>query len=141
MRAFCACVILSAAATAAGAEGLTFDQAQMLYDAGVPFVDVSPRPNDGAAPHLTIPGALWLEDTGHPGLTDEAHFRLRNGLAAVTQGRPDAAVVLFCTGDCDDGRAAIRHARGWGYATLLTFPDAVSEWHAAGRPLATAPQN
>lgn len=136
-------------ATLAGARVLDTAQAAALWRAkGAAFVDVLPRPPRPAAlpagtvwrdpPHESIPGALWLPNTGFGALTGEAEAYFRAGLAQATGGDRARPLVLFCQRQCWMSWNAARRALAEGYRDVAWFPDGVDGWAEAGLPLVPA---
>lgn len=128
--------------TLAGAEVIGDDAAHALWLSGVVgFVDALPRapkPELPAGtvwhetPHTSIPGALWLPNTGYGELAPETLDYLRAGLEAVTQGDPGAPVVAFCKRDCWMSWNAARRAVELGYTRVFWYPEGVDGWAARG---------
>ncbi|MFV0302203.1 MAG: rhodanese-like domain-containing protein [Paracoccus sp. (in: a-proteobacteria)] len=124
-----------------GAETIDADTAIALHEQGVPFVDVYPRTRrpEGLPEgtiwreprHDTIPGALWLWDTGYERQSGAEKARLENGLAQVTGGDKAAPVVMFCRADCWMSWNAAKRAISWGYTGIRWFPDGTEGWQAA----------
>ncbi len=132
-----------------GARVITATEAVTLHAQGVPFIDAMPRqkrPENlpegtlwNAPPHKTIPGALWLYDTGYESLAPAEQARLQDGLAGVTKGDKAAPVVIFCKTDCWMSWNAAKRAVAWGYTAVLWFPEGVEGWEAeGGGPLVNA---
>lgn len=135
-------------ATLQGARVIDGPQAVRLHDQGVAFVDVYPRQQKPAglppgtlwhaAPHQTIPGAVWLYDTGYQRISPAEAQRLQDGLARVTQGDPARPVVIFCLSDCWMSWNAAKRAVELGYRNVIWFPEGTDGWELAGRDLVTA---
>lgn len=135
-------------ATLAGAEVIGDDAARALWLTGVVgFVDALPRapkPDLPAGtvwhepPHETIPGALWLPNTGYAELAPETLDYLRAGLEAVTQGDPTAPLVIFCKRDCWMSWNAARRAVELGYTRVFWYPGGVDGWTERGWALQEA---
>ena len=135
-------------ATVEGRPGLTAAEAARLHAQGVPFVDVLPRQKrpEGlpqgtiwhVPAHRTIPGAVWLPDTGYDRLAPTEERYLRDGLARVTGGQPAAPLVIFCKRDCWMSWNAAKRALGWGFAGVQWFPGGVEDWQAEGGTLQEA---
>ncbi len=137
------------AATLAGAQVIGTEAAHALWTSGrVGFVDVlprAPRPPDlpagtvwRDAPHETIPGAIWLPNTGYAALADETRDYLLVGLAAVTGGDAAGPVVVFCQRDCWMSWNAAKRAVEHGYRRVYWYPDGVDGWGFDGFPLEPA---
>ncbi len=133
-------------ATLTGARVADTATAAALHAAHVPFVDVLPRQARPAGlppgtvwhekPHGSIPGAIWLPNTGYDRLNPTEEALLRDGLARVA---PDPAVplVIFCKADCWMSWNAAKRAVGWGYTAVWWYPEGTDGWAAAGLPLVT----
>ncbi|MDO5704390.1 MAG: PQQ-dependent catabolism-associated CXXCW motif protein [Paracoccus sp. (in: a-proteobacteria)] len=136
-------------ATLAGARVVDGSQALDLSEQGVPFIDAMPRVTrpKGLPPgtfwrqpvHLTIPGAIWLYDTGYERLAPVEQARLEAGLAAATGGDRAAPVVIFCRADCWQSWNAAKRAVDLGYTGVIWFPTGTDGWlDAGGADLITA---
>lgn len=135
-------------ATLAGAQVADTAQAQVLHADGVPFLDVLPRTPkpeglpEGTVwrepPHETIPGAVWLWNTGYDRLAPAEQARLDAGLTAATKGDKTAPVVIFCKRDCWMSWNAAKRAVAAGYTAVTWYPDGVDGWLEAGGDLVRA---
>ncbi|WP_108500758.1 PQQ-dependent catabolism-associated CXXCW motif protein [Paracoccus indicus] len=129
-------------ATLQGAQVIGGAQALDLHDAGqAVFVDVFPRTlrpeglPEGTIwrepSHQTIPGAIWLWNTGYQALSPEEEARLRDGLTAA-KGQDDRPLVIFCRADCWMSWNAARRAVEWGFSGIHWFPGGTDDWLAEG---------
>ncbi len=128
-----------------GAKVISAPEAIALHDQGVAFVDVYPaqkKPEGlpegtiwNAPPHQTIPGAVWLYDTGYQALAPAEETRLADGLAKVSKGDLNATLVLFCRADCWMSWNAGKRAVALGYRDIRWFPGGTDDWQAAGKAL------
>lgn len=135
-------------ATLAGARVVSPSEAVALHQQGVAFIDVLPRqirPENlpkgtiwRAPPHLTIPGALWLHDTGYQRISPVEGARLAEGLARASHGDKAAPLVIFCKADCWMSWNAAKRAVALGYSGVIWFPEGVEGWQAQGGKLAAA---
>lgn len=135
-------------ATLSGATVIGIDEALALHDRGAAFLDAMPRKTrpeglpEGTIwnepPHQTIPGALWLWNTGYAALAPAEEERLRDGLTRAQEGDPDRPLVIFCRADCWMSWNAARRAVEWGFDPVLWFPGGTDAWEQAGQPLVTA---
>lgn len=134
-------------ATLAGARVITTEQARALHDQGVPFLDVMPRQKRpklpegtiwNAPPHLTIPGAVWLYDTGYDRIAPAEQQRLERGLANATHGDRTAPVVIFCKTDCWMSWNAGKRAVQMGYSGVIWYPEGADGWEFEGGTLVPA---
>ncbi len=134
-------------ATLAGADVLDDSQAHALWETGAAvFIDVlphTPRPPDLPAdmlwnepPRDTIPGAIWLPNTGYQGLSETEMSYFTQGLATASEGRGDAQLVFFCLAECWMSWNAARRALEIGYSQVHWYPQGTDGWAAQGWPLA-----
>lgn len=127
-----------------GAEVIGAERAIAMHEEGAVFIDVYPRTQkpEGLPEgtiwreprHDTIPGAIWLWDTGYDRLAPAEEARLRNGLAEAVGGDRSAPVVIFCRADCWMSWNAAKRAVAMGYAAVNWFPGGTDEWEAALGP-------
>ncbi|ABN76349.1 PQQ-dependent catabolism-associated CXXCW motif protein [Cereibacter sphaeroides] len=132
-------------ATVMGQPGLSPEEAEALHAQGVPFLDVlphAPRPEglpEGTVwrekPHMTIPGATWLPNTGYKALAEPDAAYLRQGLERATAGDPAADVVVFCKRECWMSWNVAKRAMEWGYSGIHWFPGGVEAWQDLGGDL------
>lgn len=124
-----------------GAETIDADAAIALHDQGVAFIDVYPRTRkpEGLPEgtiwreprHDTIPGAIWLWDTGYDRQSEAEKARLETGLNGATGGDKAAPVVIFCRADCWMSWNAAKRAVSWGYTGVRWFPTGTDGWQEA----------
>jgi PQQ-dependent catabolism-associated CXXCW motif protein len=129
-------------ATLQGATVIDAAQAMRLHADGVPVLDVLPRKTrpeglpEGTIwrepPHETIPGAVWLWDTGWEALAPAEQSRLERGLEQASGGDWAAPLVIFCRSDCWMSWNAARRAVALGYTGIHWFPGGIEGWLAAG---------
>lgn len=135
--------------TLKGARVLDVAAAEALWRGGsAAFVDVMPRPPRPPnlppgtlwrdRPRLSIPGSVWLPDTGYGALAPAVEDYFRRGLATASGGDPDKLLVLFCERDCWMSWNAARRALALGYRSVAWFPDGTQGWESAGLPLVSA---
>lgn len=132
-------------ATLTGATVLDPQGAHDLWQAGTAaFVDLlpnPPRPDNLPAgtvwrdkPRHSIPGAVWLANTGYGALAPVMEDYFRAGLARVSGGDRDHPLVFFCLADCWMSWNAARRAVGYGYSHVNWFPAGTDGWAAGGWP-------
>ena len=135
--------------TLQGATVVDAAQALRLHAEGVSFLDVLPRKKrpeglpEGTIwrepPHDTIPGAIWLSDTGWEALAPAEQARLERGLEQATGGDRARPLVIFCRSDCWMSWNAARRAVALGYTAVHWFPGGIEGWQqAGGAPLVRA---
>lgn len=134
-------------ASLAGASVIGTEEAARLWRSGeAAFIDVlpqAPRPElpEGTVwrdpPHPTIPGALWLPNTGYQALSPAEEEYLAAGLAAASKGRHDRPLVIFCFSDCWMSWNAAKRAVALGYTDVRWFPDGIDAWQFEALPIET----
>lgn len=134
-------------ATLAGARVLTTGQAEAIWRSGsAAFVDVLPRPpkppNLPAGtiwrdkPRLSIPGSIWLPDTGYGTLAAATEDFLRTGLVRASGGNRAKQLVIYCLADCWMSWNAAKRALSYGYSNVAWYPEGTDGWQRADLPLA-----
>lgn len=112
------------------------------------FIDVTPVEGGVRDPvtgvwtlseaHLTIPGALWLPETGRAPVDAELWRALETGIAAARRAAPGLPVILFCRIDCWMSWNAARRLAQGGIGKVHWLAEGTDGWHAAGRALVPA---
>ncbi|WP_245804624.1 rhodanese-like domain-containing protein [Erythrobacter tepidarius] len=112
------------------------------------FIDVMPAeggvrdPVSGvwslSQPHLTIPGAVWLPETGRAPVDEDLWAALEARIATARAAAPDTPVILFCRSDCWMSWNAARRLALRGIGNVHWLPEGTDGWHAAGRALVAA---
>lgn len=134
-------------ATLQGARVIDTRAAEVLWRAkSAIFVDVLPRPvkpdNLPAnmvwreAPHLSIPGAVWLANTGYGIVPEPLLQAFQTQLVTLTGGDKARILVFFCLKDCWMSWNAAKRAVSWGYSNVIWFPEGVDGWSDALLPFA-----
>jgi PQQ-dependent catabolism-associated CXXCW motif protein len=132
--------------TLKAARTIATDEAAALWRGkAAVFVDVMPQPPRPAnlpagtiwrdRPRLSIPGSLWLPDTGYGALSAAMETYLRDGLARATGGDRQKPVVVFCLRDCWMSWNAAKRAVAWGYRNVIWYPDGTDGWQENDLPL------
>lgn len=130
----------------AGATTVSTEEAFRLWQEGQTiFVDALPRderPKDlpagtiwRDAPHDSIPGAVWLPNTGYARLPPEDEAYLRDGLKRVTGGDPMRPLLFFCKDECWMSWNAAKRALAYGYRDVHWYPGGTDGWTRTGYPL------
>lgn len=133
-------------ATLSGATVVDDDEAYNLWQEGeVAFIDVLPRapkPENlpkgtiwREKPRQSIPGAIWLPNTGYEMIAEETADYLRHGLDQATAGDPAHPVLIFCLMDCWMSWNVAKRALEMGYETVYWYPDGTDGWDMADHPL------
>ncbi len=121
-------------------------RAHALWQAGeAAFIDVLPRPPkpddlpEGTVwrdkPRDSIPGAIWLPNTGYGALAAPEEGYFRSGLEAASGGDPTRPLLFFCLADCWMSWNAAKRALSYGYTKVYWLPVGTDGWAAAGHPL------
>lgn len=132
-------------ATLAGATVVDAEGAHALWQAGgTAFIDVLPRPPkpeplpEGTVwhekPRHSIPGATWLPNVGYGRLAEVTDAWFRAELERVTGGDLSHPVLFFCLADCWMSWNAAKRALGYGYASVIWFPEGTDGWSAKDYP-------
>lgn len=132
-------------ATLEGATVVGLEEAHALWQEGAAFVDVlpqAPRPQglpEGTIwrdkPRDSIPGALWLPNTGYGALAPVTEDYFRRGLERATGGDPRHPLVIFCLDDCWMSWNAAKRAVDWGYGAVYWLPEGTDGWALWDYPL------
>nr|WP_216671380.1 PQQ-dependent catabolism-associated CXXCW motif protein [Mangrovicoccus sp. HB161399] len=135
--------------TLQGATVVGAEEAHALWESGsAAFVDVLPRAPKPAnlpegtiwrdKPRPSIPGAMWLPNTGYGALAPQTEAYLEDGLAKAAGGDAGHPLVIFCQMDCWMSWNAAKRAVGFGYTAVFWFPDGTDGWDLEGYPLEEA---
>jgi PQQ-dependent catabolism-associated CXXCW motif protein len=136
-------------ATLRGARVVTTAEAEQLWRGGEAlFVDVmphAPRPANLPAgtiwrerPRQSIPGSIWLPDTGYGELAAATESYLRDNLARATAGNRASLLVIYCLQDCWMSWNAAKRALAMGYTNVAWYPDGTDGWALFDLPLQQA---
>ena len=134
--------------TLRGAHVMTTTEAEALWKhGGAVFIDVLPQPpkpkNLPAGTiwrdklRLSIPGSIWLPDTGYGALAPLMETYFSAGLTKATSGDHGKALVIYCLRDCWMSWNAAKRAVAMGYSNVIWYPDGTDGWEKAGLPLAS----
>lgn len=85
--------------------------------------------------HLSLPGAVWLPETGRGTLSPVMARYLSTNLARLTGGDPARPILVFCIADCWMSWNAARRIRALGYSGVHWFAEGTDGWRDAGLPL------
>jgi PQQ-dependent catabolism-associated CXXCW motif protein len=123
----------------------TGDAAALWREGSSAFIDVLPRAPKPQnlppgtiwrdTPHHSLPGAIWLPNTGYGSLSAEAEAYFRRGLQTATKGDPQRPITFFCQRACWMSWNAAKRALEYGYGRVSWFPDGTDGWLDAGLPL------
>ncbi len=132
--------------TLAGATVVSTEALRRLIEHDPPLlIDVLPSPRRPAGisddlwfppERYSIPGSVWLPNTGFGVLPVEEGRYLRANLERLTGGDRSRPIVIFCLADCWMSWNAARRAVAWGYTSVIWYPHGTDDWEAAGLPLA-----
>lgn len=85
--------------------------------------------------HRSLPGAVWLPETGRGALTPELEAYLGDNLERMTGGDKSRAIVVFCVADCWMSWNAARRIAALGHGDVNWFRLGTDGWEESGRPL------
>ena len=133
--------------TLAGATVVSTEELRRLIEREPPLlIDVLPSPRRPAGisdeddlwfppERYSIPGSVWLPNTGFGVLPVEEERYLRANLERLTGGDRSRPIVIFCLADCWMSWNAARRAVAWGYTSVIWYPHGTDDWEEAGLPL------
>ncbi|WP_245819034.1 PQQ-dependent catabolism-associated CXXCW motif protein [Marivita hallyeonensis] len=121
------------------------EDARALLDQGALAIDVFGAAQsrfdelDGtwlvSEPRLSLPGAVWLPETGRGTLTPVMQAYLFDNLAALTNGNLAQPIVIFCIADCWMSWNAAQRIAAAGYSQVYWFRLGTDGWQDIGAPL------
>lgn len=79
-------------------------------------------------PRLSLPGAIWLPETGRGVLTDEMAHYLASNLGRHTKGDVTHPIVVFCVADCWMSWNAAQRITALGYQDVSWFRLGTDGW-------------
>lgn len=85
--------------------------------------------------HLSLPGAVWLPETGRGWLDPVMRAYLADTLAARTGGDLGHPLVVFCVADCWMSWNAAQRIAGLGYERVYWFRLGTDGWKDIAAPL------
>lgn len=96
-------------------------------------------------PHLSVPGALWLPNTGLGHHDDDWYYSrhdwvgyLLDEVGAASGGDPHYPIVVLCRSDCWLSWNVVKRLAEAGYQRLYWYRDGIDSWEADGQPLESA---
>lgn len=87
---------------------------------------------------LSLPGALWLPETGRGRLSPTMQAYLESNLASATEGNLAKPIVVFCIADCWMSWNAAQRISDLGYSSVYWFRLGTDGWLDEGRDLVPA---
>jgi PQQ-dependent catabolism-associated CXXCW motif protein len=91
-----------------------------------------------ASEHLTIPGALWLPETGRAPVDADLWAALEARITDARGPQPGLPVIVFCRTDCWMSWNAARRLALGGVGNVHWLAEGTDGWHGAGRALVVA---
>ncbi|MDD9911331.1 MAG: PQQ-dependent catabolism-associated CXXCW motif protein [Ahrensia sp.] len=85
--------------------------------------------------HKTIPGAVWLPETGRGVLQPQIKAYLKSNLQTLTNGQRTTPLIVFCVSDCWMSWNASQHIARLGYSNVNWFALGTDGWEEAGGTL------
>jgi PQQ-dependent catabolism-associated CXXCW motif protein len=133
-------------ATLSGARVLTTKDAHQIWTEGrAVFLDVLPRaPRPPNLPpgtiwrdkqRLSIPGSVWLPDTGYGALAPVMEDHLRSNLRRISAGGVAKLFVVYCQRACWMSWNAAKRILTMGHTNVAWYPDGTDGWQEANLPL------
>jgi PQQ-dependent catabolism-associated CXXCW motif protein len=133
-------------ATLRGARVVTTAEAPEIWQrGGAVFVDVLPRPPRPAnlpagtiwreTPRLSIPGSVWLPDTGYGSLAPAMENYLRTNVAQASGNDRARPLVVYCVRSCWMSWNTAKRILAMGYTEVVWYPDGTDGWSEANLPL------
>ena len=118
-----------------------------MLDADKPvLLDVSEAPRRPTAmsptalwmplPHRDMPGSVWRPDAGLGAIPPGLAVYLAERMAALTDGKADRPIVVYCHPHCWMSWNAARRLVWLGYRRVYWDPDGIEGWEKAGLALA-----
>jgi PQQ-dependent catabolism-associated CXXCW motif protein len=83
----------------------------------------------------TLPGALWLANTGMGILPEELDALLTTQLKQLTSNDKQRNVIIFCEPACWHSWNAAKRATSYGYSNIYWYRQGVTGWQQAGFPV------
>ena len=127
--------------TADAVEALMREKSPILLDV-LPAAREPEAPAEGriwrTPEHETLPGAVWLANTGYGVLPEETQTFFESSLERLTGGDKERALLFFCKPDCWMSWNAAKRALTLGYADVYWYPKGTDDWGASGRFMTTA---
>ncbi len=87
---------------------------------------------------LSIPGAVWLPETGRGTLLADIANYLKVNLERLTKGDRNKAIVVFCVSDCWMSWNAAQHISKMEYTAVYWYPLGADGWLESGFALEKA---
>lgn len=81
---------------------------------------------------MTLPGAIWLPETGRGALTPEIQSYLEENLSKATGGNKAQAIIVFCVADCWMSWNAGQRITALGYRNVFWFRNGTDGWSDHG---------
>jgi PQQ-dependent catabolism-associated CXXCW motif protein len=81
---------------------------------------------------VTLPGALWLANTGMGNLPEELEELLITQLKQLTSNDKQRSVIIFCEPACWHSWNASKRAVSYGYSNIYWYRQGVTGWQQAG---------
>ncbi len=83
----------------------------------------------------SLPGAVWLPETGRGSLLPVIETFLKTNLERLTSGDKNKPLLVFCISDCWMSWNASQHMARLGYTNVNWFPLGADGWEEAGEKL------
>lgn len=84
---------------------------------------------------LSLPGAVWLPETGRGTLAPDMQAYLESNLERLTEGDRSRPLIVFCVSDCWMSWNASQHMAALGYRSIHWFALGTDGWLENGGTL------
>lgn len=83
----------------------------------------------------TLPGAVWLANTGLGNIPKALETLLKTQLTQLTSNDKQRNVIIFCEPACWHSWNAAKRAASYGYSNIYWYRQGVTGWQQAGFPV------
>ena len=88
-----------------------------------------------STPRKSLPGAIWLPETGRGVISETMRAYLEENLQQATGGDRDVPLVVFCIADCWMSWNAAQRISALGYRNVYWYRLGTDGWLDLGEPL------
>ncbi|MGI9371309.1 MAG: rhodanese-like domain-containing protein [Hyphomicrobiales bacterium] len=83
----------------------------------------------------SVPGAIWLPETGRCALQDDIKNYLFKNLDQLTNGDKSRGIIVFCVANCWMSWNGAQRIASAGYQAVYWFPEGADGWREEGLSL------
>ncbi|WP_205077604.1 rhodanese-like domain-containing protein [Marinobacter salexigens] len=131
-------------ATVAGVQTVDTQKLQTLLDTAQPPIVIDVINSEYRAslfietePHVSVPGAYWLPNTGRGELDQQWHNYLVENALRLTENNKSYPIVVMCKSDCWLSWNAARRLHKAGFTQLYWYKDGIDSWQDSNLPVET----